>query len=104
METQIQPDSGHSGMQQTTSVNLDKLTEIRSCSARNKIRDNPENEVGIISMSDNFVRCSLTSETQKLNTVLLQKRRFAVLNRLSIKISLLYLDSLVRHFLSVFVL
>jgi len=40
--------------------------------ARNKIRDNPENEVGIITMSDNFVRCSLTAETAKLNSVMSQ--------------------------------
>ena len=41
-------------------------------SARNKIRDNPENEVGIVSMADNFVRCSLTAETAKLNTIMSQ--------------------------------
>ena len=74
MEIRTQLGFGHSVMQQITSVKAAQWHENKiSILARNKIRDNPENEVGIISMSDNFVRCSLTSETQKLNTVLLQK-------------------------------
>ena len=38
--------------------------------ARGKLRDNPENDVGIVQMNNHNVIASLTSDTGRLNTVL----------------------------------